>query len=103
MEIPIEKVLFLWTLLVTKSLLLNISLKKTEYLVTNSDAKFEVLINEDIEIKQVEKFKYLGYCIDKNDLGETKIKDRIKQGRKIVESLNSLWWDKNISKKTKKE
>lgn len=81
---------------------LSVSLKKTEYLVVNSEANFEVLIDEDTAIKQVEKFKYLGAIVDRNGIGGAEIKHRIQEGRKIIGCLNSLWWDRNISNHTKK-
>ena len=80
---------------------LSVSLRKTEYLVTNSDSLFQVLINDDVAIKQVDSFKYLGATIDRNGLGTKEIEARIVQSKKIIGCLNSLWWDKNISKKKK--
>ena len=56
---------------------LEMSLAKRKYLVINSDARFQVLINDNVEIKQVEKFKYLGSYLDKNVLGELEIKYRL--------------------------
>lgn len=35
---------------------MSVSLKKTEYLAVNTDAKFEVSINDDVQVKQIEKF-----------------------------------------------
>lgn len=81
---------------------LSVSLRKTEYLVTNSDSLFQVLINDDVAIKQVDSFKYLGATIDRNGLGTKEIEARIVQSKKIIGCLNSLWWDKNISKKKTK-
>lgn len=34
------------------------SLKKSEYLVTDSNVRFQVLIHDDAEATQVEEFKY---------------------------------------------
>lgn len=81
---------------------LQVSLSKTEYLVANSEANFQVLINDQTMIKQVDRFKYLGAYINKNGLGECEIRQRIYQSRKIIGCLNSLWWDRNISQKNKK-
>lgn len=53
---------------------LQISLKKTKFFVINSDASVEVLIEDNVEITQVEKLKYLGACIGKNGLGENEIR-----------------------------
>lgn len=68
----------------------------------NSDAKFEVLINDDTEIKQVDEIKYLGALVDNKGIGQREVKHRITESRKIIGCLNSLWWDKNISRKNKK-
>lgn len=46
--------------------------------------RFEVLIDDNVEIKQVEKFNSRGAYIDKHGLGETKIKQRKRQSRKVV-------------------
>jgi Reverse transcriptase (RNA-dependent DNA polymerase) len=81
---------------------LQVSLKKTEYLAVNTDANFEVLINDDVEIKQVEKFKYLGATLNKNGLGRQEILTRVQNGKRVVGCLNSVWWDRHISRKTKK-
>lgn len=74
---------------------LQVSLQKTEYLVANSEAKFEVMINDDVQVKQVDQFKYLGAQINKEGLGTFEIKNRIQQSRKIIGVLNSLWWENN--------
>lgn len=81
---------------------LEVSLEKTEYLVINSEAKFEVLINDDAQIKQVDKYKYLGTVVDGNGIGSENIRFRIQQARKVVGALNSIWWDKDINKTNKK-
>lgn len=80
---------------------LNINIEKTEYLVVNSDAHFEILITENTSIKQVEEFKYLGAVINREGLGNKEIQRRVEQSRKVVGCLNSVWWDKNISRTTK--
>ena len=81
---------------------LEVSLDKTEYLVINSDAKFEVLINDDVQVRQVDKFKYLGTVIDKDGIGYQEICHRIQKARNVVGALNSIWWDKNINNTNKK-
>lgn len=49
----------------------------------------------------MEKVKYLGAHFNKNELAGAEVKQRIIQCRKIVESLNSFWWNKNVSNKNK--
>lgn len=81
---------------------LKVNTKKTEYLVTNSVAKFTILINDETEIKQVDKYKYLGVTITTDGFGSAEIKSRIEQSKRIIGCLNSVWWDKHIHIKTKK-
>lgn len=81
---------------------LEVSLEKTEYLVVGSDAKFEVLINDDVQIRQIEQFKYLGVIIDGDGIGSQNIRFRIQEARKVIGALNSVWWDKNINRTNKK-
>lgn len=81
---------------------LQISLNKTEYLVVNSNAKFDVLLNDDSHVKQVSEFKYLGVTIDNNGIGKREINQRVQKARKVLGALNSVWWDKSITKKNKK-
>jgi Reverse transcriptase (RNA-dependent DNA polymerase) len=80
---------------------LHVNLKKTEFLVVNSEERnFEILINDGSTIVQVEEFKYLGAVVDKNGIDEREIKHRLQEAKKIIDCLNSLWWDRNIFKKT---
>lgn len=82
---------------------LQISLQKTEYLVINSDVvQFDVLLNDANYIKQVNEFKYLGAIIDNNGLGAREVKQRIQNARKVIGALNSIWWEKGITKKNKR-
>ena len=81
---------------------LQISLEKTEYLVVNAETRFDILINDETRVKQVDKFKYLGVMIDKDGIGKLEKQMRIQNARKVIGALNSIWWDKNISLKNKK-
>lgn len=81
---------------------LQISLTNTEYLVVNSNAKFDVLLNDDSQVKQVTEFKYLGVSVDSNGIGKREINQRIQKARQVLGALNAIWWDNNITKKTKK-
>ncbi|KAF2890580.1 hypothetical protein ILUMI_15593 [Ignelater luminosus] len=47
---------------------LQVSLEKTEYLVINTGAVFEVLISKNVTVNQVDRFKYLGVSINKDGL-----------------------------------
>ena len=81
---------------------LEISLEKTEYLVVNSDAKFEVLINESALAKQVDKFKYLGIIVDGNGIGSQNMRYSIQEGIKVIGVLNAVRLDKTTTKNNKK-
>jgi hypothetical protein len=70
--------------------------------VNSEERNFEILINDGSTIVQVEKFKYLGAVVDKDGIDEREIKHRLQEAKKIIGCLNSLWWDRNIFKKTKK-
>lgn len=71
-------------------------------MVLNSDAKFDILIDDKAEIQQVDTFKYVGAIVDKNGIGGTEIRQRIQNARRVVGALNSIWWDKHINIKNKK-
>ncbi|XP_044766695.1 uncharacterized protein LOC123322749 [Coccinella septempunctata] len=53
-------------------------------------------------IKGVEKCKYLGAILNKQGNSKDEIQERINKGRTVTRTLNSLLWDKNITKSTKK-
>ncbi|XP_030768204.1 uncharacterized protein LOC115891784 [Sitophilus oryzae] len=80
---------------------LTVNIDKTEYLVTNSDDKFDIFITDNAKLRQVEWFKYLGARITRMGLDKTEVSARIEQGRKIIGALNGIWWDKNIRPNTK--
>lgn len=58
---------------------LKVSLQKTEYQVVNSETSYEIFINDDAQINQVQTFKYLECMIDKNEVGNTEIKHHIQK------------------------
>lgn len=81
---------------------LEVSIEKTEYLVAKFDTHFEVLLNNQTYVNQVENFKYLGVVVDKQEVGKAELQYRIQNARRAIESLNAIWWDKSISIKNKK-
>ena len=48
-----------------------------------------------------EEFKYLGVKIDKEDRQENDIKNRINKGRAVTAMLNSVLWNRHITRKNK--
>lgn len=83
---------------------LKISFKKTEFLVcvVNSETNFELLLNDEVQLSQVEQFKYLGVNINKRGLEQQEVKIRIQNAKRVIGCLNSVWWDRHISKRNKK-
>ena len=80
---------------------LKVNLDKTFYMGCGN--KTEDLILEDQKgfIKGCEEFDYLGVRIDKEDRQESDIKNRINKVRATIAMLNSILWDRNITKEVK--
>ena len=51
--------------------------------------------------KGCEEFDYLGVRIDEEDRQESDIKTRISKGRATIAMLNTILWDRNITKEVK--
>ena len=68
-----------------------------------SGIKTEDLILEDQKgfIRECEEFDYLVVRIDKEDRQKSDIKNRINKGRATIAMLNSILWDRNITKEVK--
>ncbi|XP_030758926.1 uncharacterized protein LOC115884471 [Sitophilus oryzae] len=81
---------------------LKISFKKTKFLVVNSKTNFELLLNDEVQLSQVEQFKYLGVNINKRGPEQQEVKIRIQNAKRVIGCLNSVWWDRHISKRNKK-
>lgn len=81
---------------------LEINFKKTEYLNTKEEEVKDLEIGENQNIKGTSKFKYLGFVISKNATTEEEIKSRLGQTRTSIRQLNSLLWNRHITKTTKK-
>lgn len=47
---------------------------------------YKVLVNNDV-IKQMKRFKYIDAYIDRKGLGETEMRQKIHNSRKIIECL----------------
>ena len=52
-------------------------------------------------IRGCEEFKYVGVKIDKEDRQENNIKNRINKGRAVTAMLNSVLWNRQITRKNK--
>ena len=80
---------------------LKVNLDKTFYM--GCGIKTEDLIFEEQKgfIKGCEEFDYLRVRIDKEDRQESHIKNRNNKGRATIIMLNSISWDRNITKEVK--
>ena len=75
---------------------LTINFNKIEFIAINTDHEFYIII-EDVTIKQLQIFNYLGVSLNKKGINSKAIVNKICKGRQIISCLDSLWWDKNIS------
>ena len=66
------------------------------------DQEFHINIEQNVTIKQVQNFKYLGVSFNKKGVISKDVVNQICKGRQIIGCLISLWWDKNISLDTQK-
>ena len=84
-----------------KGLLLNV--KKTECMVVSKKSLNPIcnLTSKGEKIKQVQKFKYLGYMITSDGRCDTEIKRRIAVAKDCFSRMNSVLSNKNISMNTK--
>ena len=58
--------------------------------------------DQKVCIRGCEEFKYLGVKIDKEDRQEDDIKNGINKGRAITAMLNSVKWNRQITRKKNK-
>lgn len=80
---------------------LEVNLDKTEYMCIGGEHR-DLIIENGQRIKQCKEYKYLGIKISQNGTLDEAIRERNMQGRKAIGMLNSILWDKNISKENKK-
>ena len=53
-------------------------------------------------IRSVEKSKYLGVIFNKQGTSKDEIQERVNKGRIVIRTLNSLLWERSITRNTKK-
>lgn len=80
---------------------LTMNMSKCEYLLVGSN-KCDNLPLESGIIKGVDQCKYLGVVLNKQANSNDEIRERITKGRKAIGALNSLLWEKEIRRETKK-
>ncbi|XP_030746802.1 uncharacterized protein LOC115875473 [Sitophilus oryzae] len=77
---------------------LEVKLKKTEYMCIGGEQQNLIL---EQKIKHCQKYKYLGMHIANDGSLDEEIKFRDNQGRQAIRQLNSILWDKAVSKQNK--
>ena len=79
---------------------LFINVKKTEVMSIGVTAQDTIKI-EGNDIKNVDKFTYLGSVITNKDGAKADIETRINKARTAFKSLKNIWRSKRLSLKTK--
>ena len=79
---------------------LKINVGKTEALRINNHQQDPITLNGE-EIKEVDKFTYLGSIVSKDGGADEDIRSRIGKARHASRSLNNIWRSSNLSTKTK--
>ena len=80
---------------------LKVNLGKTFYMGCGIKAEDLILEDQKGFIKGCDGFDYLGVRTDKEDRQESDKKNRINKGRATIAILNSILWDRNITKEVK--
>lgn len=71
------------------------------YLVVNIIANFEILMNDNDYVDQVESFKYMDVTTIRLKLNNQKIKSKIGKAKRMIVSVCSCWWDKHLLNEVK--
>lgn len=79
---------------------LKINVGKTEVLRINNHQQDPIRLNGE-EIKEVEKFTYLGSIVSKDGGADEDIKSRISKARHASRTLKNIWQSSNLSSKNK--
>ena len=80
---------------------MEVNFSKTEYMSIGGIQQDLILEEHQKIIKCCQKYKYLGMNITQDGTLDEAIRERNIQGRKAISLLNSVLWDKNISKSNK--
>lgn len=79
---------------------LNMNLGKTEFLEVGGNLTTDLQLGSG-KVRGVKEYKYLGSVISQEGNTKKDIQNRIVQGRKAIQLLNSLLWSTRIKMKTK--
>ncbi|XP_030746803.1 uncharacterized protein LOC115875475 [Sitophilus oryzae] len=80
---------------------LEVNLNKTEYMCIGGEQQNLILEQQQQEIKHCQKYKYLGMHITNDGSLDEEIKCINNQGKQAIRQLNSILWNKAISKENK--
>lgn len=81
---------------------LTINMEKSEYMIVGNEYHEDLVLDNTRRIKGVTTCKYLGIILNNQGSSKDEIKERINKGRKTIRTLNSILWDKTITKENKK-
>ena len=80
---------------------LIVNMDKSNYMAIEDQTQ-DLLLEEELGIfKHCENYKYLGVIITKDGKQDHEIKRRITLGKSAISALNSILWDKKITKENK--
>jgi hypothetical protein len=80
---------------------LKLNIKETKYMAIGDTSRDLQLENGKGTISQVSEYVYLRVRITKDGNHEPEISDRINKGRAAISKLNSIFWDRDVTSKTK--
>ncbi|XP_056648205.1 uncharacterized protein LOC130452786 [Diorhabda sublineata] len=80
---------------------LEVNFSKTEYMCIGGEQQNLILEETQQKISHCTKYKYLGMIITNDGRLDEAIAQRNNQGRQAIRQLNSVLWDKQISKENK--
>ena len=80
---------------------LTVNIAKTKYMSLGTDTNYLEVDNGDI-ITGCTEYKYLGSICTKDGRDTKNVRHRVAQARKIIGTLNGIWWSKDITKTGKR-
>jgi hypothetical protein len=76
---------------------LCVDFNKTEYMAVNSEFPRDLLRDDIISLTPVAHCKYLAVSISNDGGWNMEINQRIRDAKRMVGCLNSIWWDQYIA------
>jgi hypothetical protein len=78
---------------------LCVNFSKTEFIAVNSEFPRDLLIDDLISSTPVTRCKYLGVSSSNDGGWNMEMNQRIRDAKRMVGCLNSIWWDQYMDKK----